>query len=243
MKIAVMSDVHGFSPALHDVLAHIEAHNVDQVVVAGDLCVGGPDPAGSIHLISHHNCAAVFGNTDRDLLDQENFPNGDLKWTRKQLSNEDLEWLGNLPFSMRIPHPSASSNGGEGQSDLLIVHANPTDVNRHLSPNAGDRELLEIIGEEPARTIAFGHLHVAYTRLVDHYELVDVSAVGNPKDQDLRPRYVVFDSEPGQADWSYEYHYIEYPLERTQTLMEQSGMPNWKKAWKKLNKASYSRDI
>lgn len=241
MKIAVLSDVHGFSPALQDVLQHIRRQDVDQIVVAGDLCVGGPDPAGSIHLIRGHSCSALFGNTDQELLSNDHSADEELRWTRRQLSSDDLDWLRGLPFSVRIPHPDKA--GESPESDLLVVHANPTDVNRHLSPNASDRELLDIIGDESARTIAFGHLHVAYTRQAGPHALVDVSAVGNPRDQDLRPRYAVFDSVSDSADWSYEYHYIDYPLERTRSLMESSGMPGWKKAWKRLNQADYNRQI
>lgn len=241
MKIAVLSDVHGFSPALQDVLDHIRTHDVDQIIAAGDLCDGGPDPAGSIQLLRERNCNAVYGNTDRNILQMDNQSDAGTVWTRQQLSREDLDWLDSLPFSIQIPHPAGAP--GSDESDLLVVHANPTDVDRHLSPNASDGELLQIIGDESARTIAFGHLHVAYTRQVGQYSLVDVSAVGNPKDHDLRPRYAIFNSRVDAADWTYEYHYLDYPLERTRALMEQSDMPGWQKAWTQLNEAGYRRKI
>lgn len=241
MKIAVLSDVHGFSPALSRVLEDIQTRSADQIVAAGDICAHGPDPAGSIRLLQKHNCSVVFGNTDRDVLNASSSGNGELSWTRSQLGSDDLDWLRALPFSVRIPHPA--SNPQDNSAELLVVHANPVDVNRHLSPNLSDRELLEIIGDEPARTIAFGHLHVAYTRQVGPYNLVDVSAVGPPRDGDLRPRYVIFDSDSNDADWRAEYYYVDYPLDETQALMEVSGMPQWEKAWTRLNEATYRRQI
>lgn len=241
MKIAVLSDVHGFSPALSSVLEDIRSKGVDQIIAAGDICVGGPDPAGSIHLLREHDCSAVYGNTDLNLLGTRGTDDDETAWTRRQLSDGDMEWLRGLPFSVRIPHPDQGVAGDP--SELLIVHANPSDVDRHLSPNASDRELLEIIGHESAQTIAFGHLHVAYTRQLGQYTLVDVSAVGNPKDSDLRTRYVIFEASSEAVRWSHAFHFLQYPLEETQAMMESSGMPNWAKAWKRLNKAEYGRPV
>ncbi|MEA2594744.1 MAG: hypothetical protein QOF01_1213, partial [Thermomicrobiales bacterium] len=46
MRVAVMSDIHGFSLALETVLADIDLQGpFDEVVVAGDLCEVGPAPA------------------------------------------------------------------------------------------------------------------------------------------------------------------------------------------------------
>lgn len=241
MKIAVLSDIHGFSPALRCVLEDIQHRDVDRIVAAGDICAHGPDPAGSIRLLQQHGCSVVYGNTDRDVLNAPESGKGELSWTRSQLERDDLVWLRTLPFSVRIPHPASGPQ--DASAELLVVHANPVDVDRHLSPNASDRELLEIIGNEPARTIAFGHLHVAYTRQVAPYTFVDVSAVGSPRDRDLRPRYVIFDSDSGSEQWTTRFHYVEYPLDETRALMEASGMPQWVDAWIRLNEATYRRKI
>jgi predicted phosphodiesterase len=237
MKIAVMSDIHGFAPALDVVLDDIDQRGVDQLIVAGDLVEGGPEPARVLQVLRESGARAVYGNTDRDVLGGDPAVSDLIGWTRDQIGEEGLAYLGSLPFSIRVPHKYGD---GDPCTDLLVVHANPTDVDRHLSPNASDREVREILGTEPARTIAFGHLHVAYVREIDGTTLIDVSAVGNPRDGDLRPRYVVF-SDDEQGKWAREYHYVDYPLERTHALMEASGMPGWKKAFRRLESASYNR--
>jgi predicted phosphodiesterase len=239
MNIAVLSDIHGFAPAFQAVLDDIDRHDIDQIVVAGDLCQGGPDPRRVIDLLRERDARCVYGNTDRDLIDDEEAVTGLFGWTRKQIGPGGLEFLRELPFSIRIPH---SSGGNDPATDLLVIHANPSDVDRHLSPNASEREVGEILGKETARTIAFGHLHVAYVRSIGERTLVDVSAVGNPRDGDLRPRYVVF-SDDHNGHWSHTYQYVEYPLEETRVLMERSGMPNWKKALAQLQAATYNRPV
>jgi hypothetical protein len=46
MRVAVMSDIHGFNFALETVLADLDQQGpFDEVVVAGDLCEVGPAPA------------------------------------------------------------------------------------------------------------------------------------------------------------------------------------------------------
>ncbi len=236
MRIAVMSDIHGYSLALSRVLDDIALRETDHLLVAGDLCEGGPDPAGVIAALREADAECVYGNTDRDVIDGDGGASS--AWTRAQIGDSGLEFLCSLPFSIRVPHPG---NEQRREADLLVVHANPTDVDRHLSPNASKREVGEILGDEVARTVAFGHLHVAYTRVVDGVTLVDVSAVGNPRDQDLRPRYAIF--EDASDGWTVEMHYVDYPLEETREQMERSGMPNWRKAFDRLVSARYNRPI
>lgn len=238
MTIAVLSDIHGYSLALEAVLADIDQRGVDDIVVAGDLCVGGPDPAGVLDALRRRDIRCVYGNTDRDVLGAT-AAGGEDAWTREQIGADGLEYLRTLPFSIRIPHPEAP---GDPRAELLVVHANPVDVDRHLSPSMSDRALREVLGEEPAGTIAFGHLHIAWTREVDGTTLVDVSAVGNPRDGDLRPRYVTFTPEP-EGRWRHEYHYLPYPLEETRAQMAGSGMPGWEGALERLIRARYERPV
>lgn len=238
MRIAVMSDIHGFAPALDAVLDDIDTEGVDQIIVAGDLVEGGPEPARVLQVLRERAARVVYGNTDRDILAGDREASDLISWTRDQIGPDGLEYLRSLPFSIRVPH---SASGGEARRDLLVVHANPNDVDRHLSPNASEREVREILGDESAETIAFGHLHVAYVRHIGATTLVDVSGVGNPRDGDLRPRYVIF-SDDAQA-WTHEYRYVDYPLERTRQLMESSGMPNWEKAFRRLESATYGRPV
>lgn len=239
-RIAVLSDVHGYTPALEVVLSDIRDRTVDRIIVAGDHCDGGPNPSGAIRLIREAGCEALYGNTDLRMFHPDRpCTKPSQCWTRDRLSGADLAWLAALPFAVRVPHPAASSDADP--RDLLVVHANPVDVDRHLSPSASDAELLDIIGGESARTIAFGHLHVAWSRTVGPYTLVDVAATGTPRDGDLRPRYALF--EPTDDGWRHEYVYLDYPLAGTQMLMEASGMPNWPKAWRQLQRATYSRPV
>lgn len=235
MKVAVISDIHGYSLALDRVLADIAAEpGIDRIIAAGDLAEGGPDPAGAVDRLRQEGIPSVQGNTDRDLAAGVR-GSAPARWVSNQLGAERLAWLGSLPFELRV-----SPNGtADPTDDLLVVHANPRDMDRHMHPGFSEREALELIGGTTAAVIAFGHLHIAYQRLVETTQLIDVSAVGNPKDEDLRSKWGLITWDADAHTWSTELRYVEYPLEETVAQLKSTGYPNWQKAAKKLERASY----
>lgn len=62
--IAVISDIHGNLRALEAVLAEVDRLAPAQVVVGGDLALGGPRPAECIELIRRRGYTSIRGNTD-----------------------------------------------------------------------------------------------------------------------------------------------------------------------------------
>lgn len=236
MKIAIMSDIHGFSLALERVLSDIQAREgIDRIVAAGDLCENGPDPEGVLERLERHAVELLQGNTDRDLaLGTRGSPSA--SWTEKKLGKEHLRFLGQLPFDIRISPPGASPS----EHDLLIVHANPVDMDRHLAPDLPEADVAEMIGSTRAEVIAFGHIHIAYIRQVGGVTLMDVSAVGNPKDGDLRSKWGLAAWDEADRRWSVELQYVDYPLDDTIEQIRRSGMPNPDKVIRRLERASYT---
>jgi predicted phosphodiesterase len=236
MKIAIMSDIHGFSLAFDRVLGDIRrVPGIDQIVIAGDLCEGGPDPGGVLDRISGLDAIVLQGNTDRDIANMERLSDA-AQYTMDEVGPEGLAFLRSLPFSWRASPPGIADPAQE----LLVVHANPFDQDRHITPDAGQQELRELIGDTQAGVIAFGHLHIAYIRELPNTTLLDVSAVGNPKDGDLRSKWGLVEwSETGMR-WSVSLQYVDYPLEETEAQIMASNMPNPEKQIRKLRKASYA---
>ncbi|MDQ3044426.1 MAG: metallophosphatase family protein [Chloroflexota bacterium] len=238
MRVAVMSDIHGFNLALETVLAHIDVDGqFDQIVVAGDLCEGGPGPRQVVDLLQERDITALTGNTDRDLvqLASQGDASGDWRYTLSQLGPEGIAYLAERPFAHRIKPPGGTSP----RDDLLVVHANPHDLDRKLDPTASDRELAEIVGETVAGAIAFGHIHICYVRRLAETLLVDVSAVGNPKDGDLRCKYGVLTWDLAADRWDAELRKLPYPIEATAEQIHGSGLAKPADTLRKLRKASY----
>jgi predicted phosphodiesterase len=238
MRVAVMSDVHGFDLALERVIADVTATGpYDEVIVAGDLCEVGPDPARTIALLQGAGYTALLGNTDRDILESTIARAADAgtDYVLSRIGKSGVEWLASLRFSRRITPPG----GRPGPDDLLVVHANPHDLDHKLRPEMTDEELRETIGDTPAAAIAFGHHHVAYIRDLQPPLLIDVSAVGNPKDGDLRSRYGIVTWDEAAGNWSAELRYVDYPIEATAAQIKASGLPHPERTLQKLLAASY----
>jgi predicted phosphodiesterase len=235
MKIAILSDIHGYSLAFDRALADIaQEPGIDQIVIAGDLCEGGPDPRGVLERIWRMDAVVLQGNTDRDIGHHDR-SSASARFIIDQVGDDGLAYLRDLRFSWRVTPPGA----GDKRDDLLVVHANPFDQDRHIPPDAGPHELRELIGDTSAAVIAFGHLHIAYVRRLDRLTLMDVSAVGNPKDRDLRSKWGLAEWSEEANEWSVGLRYVDYPLDETEAQIRESGMPNPEKVIDKLRRASY----
>jgi predicted phosphodiesterase len=233
-----MSDIHGYNLALATVLADIEAQGpFDEIVVAGDLVEGGPGPAEVLRVLESGAYTVLRGNTDRDVVvaATEDWDHGGVGYVIDQIGDDGVEFLASLPFSRRITPPG----GVTPDDDLLVVHANPHDLERPLAPNLSEREVRELLGGTRAAAIAFGHIHIAYTRRIEGTLLVDVSAVGNPKDRDLRCKYGIIEWDEASRGWSAELRRLAYPLEETIQQILASDLPKPEKTRRKLEKASY----
>eukprot|EP00804_Cyclotella_cryptica_P016163 CCRYP_005675-RA/>CCRYP_005675-RA protein AED:0.11 eAED:0.11 QI:0/-1/0/1/-1/1/1/0/406 len=131
-KILIIGDVHGCLDELKALVAkaskdHNGGEQFASVVFVGDLCNKGPYSSQVVRLVreqpywytirgNHDNAAleAALGDTDR--LGREQY-----SWV-KELSDEDVEWIANLPYSIRIPMNKIKSPSWSG-GDVLVVHA------------------------------------------------------------------------------------------------------------------------
>src|SRR5258707_4759313 len=163
MRIAVISDIHGNQLAFEAVLSDLaQQPRCDQVVIAGDLCLNGPRPREVLELVQELRCPVIQGNVDLETVTQAP-EKGEKKrnavgWTREQIGEAGIAYLASLPFSYRV-------NNFAGR-DLLIVHANPLNLEDALFPNAEDEELERLLSglDERVGALVFGRLHIDYVR-------------------------------------------------------------------------------
>jgi len=244
MRVALLSDIHGNLPALEAVLADMTRRGpYDQVAVAGDLVWAGPWPAEVVDRIRGLDALVIRGNTDAFLARQPaETPAGkrddrfaeQLAWVTAQLGAERTAYLTSLPFSTHIsPGPGC---------DLLVVHANPVDLERAILPDMSDAELAELLLAGPAAdwmALAFGHLHVPFCRMWRGRLLADVASAGLPMDRDRRAVYAIMTCTA--AAWSVEHHRVAYDADATAKRMRKSGMPRGKHFAERLLAANYEQ--
>lgn len=228
--VVLISDIHGNFPALHAVARSLP--HCDAVLVAGDLCLDGPAPDRVVDFLREQNWTSVMGNTDRDLVSpsEKSKPKRkeQLAWTRDVLGPERLNWLSSLPFSTQF-----SAEEGE----ILVVHANPVDMDTHLQPAMSEKELEPYLKDVKADILAFGHLHIPYLRPVNGILLADVASVGHPKDLNQRAAYTIVRWEGERR--AVEQVRIPYDIEETVRLLRLSDMPFAEDQAKDLLRASY----
>ena len=231
MRLAIYSDVHGNLTALQTVLADIKKQAPDLVAFAGDLCLMGPRPRACLELARDATDTFVYGNTDEYIHSPQPVPddasdaqrewremfNSVAHWTHDQLGPENVAWLERLPFSHRIGPTAVPSD------DLLIVHANPLDVNQVIFPTAefqteqlgqvkfeqSDEDLRPLLANNNAGLIAFGHLHIPNVRRWGDTILANISSVNLPGDGDERAKYGLLTWRKGEG-WTVEKRVVTY---------------------------------
>ena len=229
MRIVIFSDVHGNVVALEAVLAAIRRDAApDALLVAGDLALIGPRPAEAMALLRALDARFVMGNTDHYLVDEP--PGGaEVDWTRARLSAEDMAFLRDLPFEQRLEVAPGH--------ELLVVHANPRDLEEPIKPGSHDGLIRPLLEGVTAEVVAFGHYHVPFVRRLDQWTLVDVASVGFPRDGDQRAVCVTLTWE-GDA-WRIEHQRVPFDIEAVAHDYTAVGYPDAKKAAEQLLKARY----
>jgi putative phosphoesterase len=197
-RIAVLSDVHGVTPALEAVRKAIKREKPDVVLIAGDLAMNGPDPGGTIDLVRDmeaEGAIVVQGNTDVAVADadysaafpwllESGIPDAmrrAAEWAHDALSDEQLAWLRRLPSERRIRI---------GETLILLTHASPGSQTQGFDRDLDPTALLERMARTDARVICCGHTHLPEIREFGWKVIVNDGSAG-----------YIFDGEP-TASWA-----------------------------------------
>jgi len=229
MKYAIIADIHGNLDAFQVVLEDIRAQKADHIVCLGDVVGYNAQPKECLQIIREMNIPCVKGNHDEycssnDHLDGFNPHAADaVHWTREQLSDEDKQWLRDLKYSRMA-------------ANFTMVHA---------TLDAPDRwgyvfDKLAAAASFPYQTTQmcfFGHTHVpvafmrdtvvrggTYSKFkVDPAKkyFINVGAVGQPRDNNPKSAYVLYDMDAA----TIELRRLDYDIESAQKKIRQAGLP------------------
>jgi predicted phosphodiesterase len=223
MRIALLSDIHGNSIALHAVLDDIRAQGgVDAYWVLGDLAAIGYDPTGVLERVAHlERVKIVRGNTDRYLVSGIYPPPGiesvkadssllpkytevvaSFSWTLGALAAAGwLDWVAALPLEQRAVLPDGTR--------LLGVHAAPgTDDGHGIRPGMQESELESLLAGCGADLVCVGHTHRGMDATVNGVRVVNLGSVSNPQEADLRASYVLLNANT--SGYQLEHRRVDY---------------------------------
>ncbi len=230
-KLAILGDVHANIEALDVVLDDCAAQGVNEILCTGDVVGYGAAPHECIQRIRELGCPVTMGNHDfyicTENLNLDAFnPHAALgvKWSREQLSQEDLDWLRHLPFSLTL-------------KGMTLVHA--TMDNPAAFGYVFDTFQAAASFSHQKTPVCFhGHTHcpmIFEHSLVGDYRIdpqsfklqmgrkyfINVGSVGQPRDGDPRAAYVIYDNIAKTID----FRRLNYDIASAQARIRAAGLP------------------
>jgi predicted phosphodiesterase len=229
MRYAIIADIHGNLEAFQVVLADIKTQNIQQIVCLGDVVGYNANPKECLDMVRAMNIPVVKGNHDEycsgeDQLEGFNPHAAEaVIWTRNQLTAEDRQWLRDLKYTRMV-------------ANFTIVHA---------TLDAPQRwgyvfDKLAAAASFPYQNTAvcfFGHTHVPVAFMRDtavrggtyskfkidpaKKYFINVGAVGQPRDNNPKAGYVVYDLDAG----TIELRRLDYDIATTQKKIRDAGLP------------------
>lgn len=205
MKIALISDIHGNIEALDAVLADIDRRSPGaQIICAGDVVGYGPDPGECIQRLVSRRIPCVMGNHDEMVLGQRDFSRcvyaGIIaaRWTRRNLSADDLHYLHKRPRFLEV------------SPEIVVCHGTLEDSDEYVSNEEDSISAMEQLSRRfpEAKVLVCGHTHHAavyssdfgFLRVkvgteieipTEKHCLINPGAVGQSRDGDLIARYAL----------------------------------------------------
>ncbi len=237
MLYLLLSDIHANLEAFEAVLRDAETRypSLEAAVCLGDVVGYGADPEAVVALLQQLTQTVIRGNHDKAVALGENLEwfnpaaRDATYWTLNQLSPDSVDYLRELPRGPRMV------NG------FQICHGSPLDEDEYLI-TPSDVEILA--GRLDSGVIFFGHTHVqggfrmlrgvvtvlprpdeSDTETVEveeqAYYILNPGSVGQPRDQDPRAAYAVYDA----SNHLFHMHRVPYDFEITQRKILDAGLP------------------
>ncbi len=177
MRVAVLADIHANLPALEAVLAEPDVVSADRVVLLGDIALG-PMPAETLDLLDSLGERAVWvhGNCEREVLAAYDGTAGDTMnataahATAALIEPRHRDLLDGLPLTVSLDV--------EGLGPVLFCHATPRRDDEMVVVDSPMAVWRRAFGGVTQQTVALGHTHMPFDRLVDRRRAVNAGSVG-----------------------------------------------------------------
>lgn len=178
MKIAFISDIHANIFALKKVIEDIEKQNIKEIICLGDVVGAFIYPNKVIDLIRKKEILTIQGEFDEIIADDYfgiKIPEDldvnsktTIHWTKKIISDNNREWLQNLPQKHYL---------NINNTEILLVHGSPKTNTEYLYPDR--KELQKKLKNYKFDVLVCGHTHEAYHKKIDKRHIVNAGSVGN----------------------------------------------------------------
>ena len=229
MKFAIIADIHANLEAFQVVQEDIEQQRCTHVACLGDVVGYNANPKECLDIVRQKGWPVVKGNHDEycsseDALDGFNPAAAEaVSWTRRQLTPADRQWLRDLKYQRLV-------------TNFTIVHAT-LDAPQRWGYVFDKLAAAASFTYQNTAVCFFGHTHVPVAFMRDTFVrggtyskfkveqnkkyFVNVGAVGQPRDNNPKAGYVVYDVQEG----TIELRRLDYDIAAAQKKILAAGLP------------------
>jgi diadenosine tetraphosphatase ApaH/serine/threonine PP2A family protein phosphatase len=232
LRYQISTDLHANWEALTAVLDRASGQ-YDSILCLGDIVGYGADPNELVAWVRENAAIVIRGNHDRACATLEGIQwfnplaEAATRWTHQVLTDRNRDWLTQLP-----PGPVVVE-------DFQLVHGSPVHEDEYIVSEFDAAEAFRLT--ESGLTF-FGHTHLqavwaqSRRRIVkwdpfllmrpvrmadDATYLVNPGSVGQPRDEDARAAFAIYDSQSR----TLELLRVKYDISSTQRKIVEAGLP------------------
>ncbi len=232
--IAVISDIHSNFEALTAVLDDIQSQGVSQIVCLGDIVGYASSVKSCMRVIRELDCRVLLGNHDeasclsKPPADFNDTAAAGVVFASSRLSLPDREWITSLPRNLEIGGIAFTHASLASKADWPYI-ISAEDARAHFANQTGRLAFCGhthkpmVWRQEPRAQIAGrtgkGQMELLPTGKV----LVNVGAVGQPRDGNPRACYVIFRPDDNTVD----FRRVEYDIKRTKRKILRARLPRF----------------
>ena len=243
MKIAILSDVHGNSWALNEVLLDIKAKGIDTIINLGDSLNGPLDPKGTFNLLIENNVLSISGNGDRLILESLDSTSKfkTLEYVKTQIDNDVIDWLKRLPFELINNNIYCCHASPDSDTTYLLENLKPDHIAVKEYP-----EIDNILKDIKQEIVVCGHSHISRLVKTTNKTIFNPGSVGLPAYKDELPIPHKMENFNSYARYSVvtlsenlvkiEQVAISYDYEVAARMAEKNERNDWAK-WIRTGKA------
>lgn len=229
-KFAILGDIHSNIDALNVVLDDCRSQGVTDFLCTGDVVGYNACPHECLEIIRDLGCPVVMGNHDHYVSSVQNLEDFNphaaavIEWTREQLTEEEMNYLANLPFVK-------TTMGITLVHSTMDVPENFGYVFDHLQAEAHFTHQVTPLcfhGHTHCPMIYEKQLSAVYRIDAQDFRLpigrkyfVNVGSVGQPRDGDPRAAYAIY--EPKSRALSFRR--LDYDVAAAQERIRLAGLP------------------
>ncbi len=229
MKYAIIADIHSNLEAFQVVLHDIEKQKCTHVACLGDVVGYNANPKECLDTVRAMNIPCVKGNHDEFCSSDtpmEGFSPHAAEagnWTRGKLTEDDRKWLRELKFlrlvsNFTIVHATLDAPQRWGYVfDKLAAAASFTYQNTPICFFGHTHVPVAFIRDSVVRGDSYSKFRVQPGRKY----FINVGAVGQPRDNNPKAAYVIYDMDEG----SIELRRLEYDIAAAQKKILEAGLP------------------